>query len=129
VADSTEWRPRIDPLVRVHPDHAAADLAGEAVGPLQVFRPQPTAQAVLDRVGQGERLVVVVEHRHRDERPEHLLTGHPPPWIGPDYGGLDVTARGKGRILGSLPPGEDLAPFVEGDLDVVEDPVAMLRRG
>src|SRR5258706_1014476 len=72
-ADTAERRRGADALVRVDPHHAGMQVARDAVGALQVGRPQPAAEAVVGAVGDGERLVIVLERQHRDERAEHFF--------------------------------------------------------
>ena len=54
------------------------DRAGEPVGPLHVARPDPGRQAVRRVVGDPERLGLVVELGHGQDRPEDLLARDPP---------------------------------------------------
>src|SRR5260221_6980805 len=56
-AHAAEGRARIDPLVAIDPDHAARHVAGDAVGALQVARPQPAAQPIGGAVGDGDDLL------------------------------------------------------------------------
>ena len=46
-------------------------------GSVEVLRVDRRAEAVLDRVHDGDRLVEVVDLDHRQDRAEHLLAGRP----------------------------------------------------
>ena len=49
------------------------DRVRDAVGPVQVVRPDVRGKPVLRRVGEPHRLVLVVERRRHEHGPEDLL--------------------------------------------------------
>ena len=59
----------------VRPDDARVDLLGDPEGAPEVGRPDRRGEAVHDVVGDADRLVLVVERQHRQDRPEDLLLG------------------------------------------------------
>ncbi len=97
------------------------------MGARQILRPQAATEAVVSAVGDGQRLVVVGERRHGDERAEHLFLTDSVARLGANDGRFDVATVGERRVGGRLTAGDDLASLVEGNLDVAEDAVAVHR--
>src|SRR5688572_4050888 len=69
--------------VLVDADHAALEVAGEAVGGAEVLRPHAVEEAEVGVVGELERLVRRGERHHRQDGAEDLLAPH-------GAGGLDA---------------------------------------
>src|SRR5262249_54240873 len=57
----------------VHPDRAAFEAVGDAVGARQVARPEGRRQAIGDAVGMGDHVVFALERRQRHDGPEDLF--------------------------------------------------------
>src|SRR5690554_4786009 len=94
LAAATEGRAQVALHPAVDPDHAHAQGRGEAVGAVEVAGPQRGGQAVLHRIGQAQRLVLIVEALQGDDRAEDLLPvagGVRPQAV--DHGRLDEPAR------------------------------------
>ncbi len=67
-------------------------------------------------IGDGERLLVVLEGGDGDEGAEDLFLADAIGRLGPHDGGLDEIAIGEVRAVGLLAAGDDLAALVLGDL-------------
>ena len=70
---AAERRPVAHRRVRVHAEVAGLDAARDPQRPADVAGEDRAGQAVLGVVGQRDRLLLVVERHHRDDRPEDLL--------------------------------------------------------
>src|SRR5690606_9439132 len=86
---AAERRAQVAQHPAVDPDDAHAQRRGEAMGALEVARPQRRRQPVLHRIGQVQGLVLVREGLQRDDGPEDLL---------PVAGGVRPQARDHGRL-------------------------------
>src|SRR4029077_16444166 len=58
----------------VYPDGAGVEFFGDAVGAIQVLRPNARCQAVLGVVSVADHFFFVVERRDRDDRAEDFFT-------------------------------------------------------
>src|ERR1051325_11295812 len=73
LAHAAEGYAKVAQEPAVDPDGAAVDCGGDAVGSLQVARPEARREAVLRRVRERDGLLFAVERRDRDDRTEDLL--------------------------------------------------------
>src|SRR5262245_21174357 len=73
---ATERRPVADAGVAVDAEVAGLHPTGDAQRTPEVLGEDRPGQAVVGVVRQGDRLVLVLETHHRDDRPEHLLAPH-----------------------------------------------------
>src|SRR5262245_44818785 len=73
VFEATVWHLRHQRDVRVDPDAAEVEPAGHAHRATVVAGPDRGGEAVLDAVGPADRLVLVGEPLHGDDRAEHLV--------------------------------------------------------
>lgn len=71
--DAAEGDPDVRVVGRVDPDHAGLDARRDAVRELEALAEDGGAQAVRRVVGHAHGLVLRLERRDDDERPEHLL--------------------------------------------------------
>src|SRR5690606_16391945 len=86
-------------VLGVDPDHASVELAREAVRPGDVAGPEVGGEAVVDVVGDGQRLGLVVEGQRDQHGPEDLLPGdaHGPGGSGEQRGAHVAAFRGAAR--------------------------------
>src|SRR5665647_850943 len=82
-------------VVAVRPDAARLDLAAHLVGPVPVAGPDAGAQAVEGVVGDGQRLLVVLEGGDRQHRAEDLLLEHPHLVVALEHSRLVEVAGGE----------------------------------
>src|SRR4029453_9229340 len=103
---------RIDPLVGVDPDHAGAHVAGEPMGPGQVASPQAGAEAVVGAIRDAQRLVLVTEGVHDNDRAEDPLSRYPVAGSAADDSRLQITAASQEWVGGRFPATEDRVALV-----------------
>src|SRR5688572_4280372 len=72
-AHAAERRAQVALQPGIDPDHAGAQLRGEAMGAVEVAGPDRGGQAVVAVVGERQRLLVAVERLQRDDRAEDLV--------------------------------------------------------
>src|SRR6476620_5307357 len=82
-------------VVAVRPHPAGLHVATCPVGGVAVTAPHPGTQAVQGVVGDADRVVVVLERRHRHHRSEDGLLEHPHLVITLEDGGLHVEAAAQ----------------------------------
>src|SRR5690606_24402954 len=73
LAHAAERRAQVAHEPAVDPDDAGVDAGGEAVGAGEVARPDRRGQAVVDGIGQRQRLCIVVEGLQGRDRTEDFL--------------------------------------------------------
>ena len=117
---ATERHRDVGRIERVDPDDAGPDPAREPVGPVHVARPDPGRQPVRRVVGDGERLGLVVELGHGQDRPEDLLA-RDPHRVGDavEDGRRDVVAAAV--LADALAAGDDAGAFLAAEVHVAED--------
>src|SRR6266545_341318 len=107
---ASERRRRIVEVVGVHPHRPRLDRPGDAVGFLDVPRPDARREPVHRAVGERDAGVLAVEREHGEHRPEDLLVHDLHPGLRRvEHGGLDVVALAV--HLGGLPAGDEARPF------------------
>src|SRR5688500_17063473 len=125
---AAEWRLGMDRAVRVHADHASLQRLRRAQRLADVAAPDGATEAVRRRVGELQRLLLRVERDDRDHRPEALLLGDPHVVRhAVEDRRQEIRTIGQGRIVRFGAADDDGRAFAEPDLDVVLDPVALLR--
>src|SRR4051812_14164094 len=75
--EAPERRPVPHRRMRVHRQIAGLDAAADPKRAADVTRPDRSRQAEVAVVRDPDRVRLVVERHHRDDRPEDLLTQHP----------------------------------------------------
>ena len=117
-------------VVAVRPDPAGLDLATGPVGLRTVARPDAGAEPVEGVVGDLERVVLVVEAGHRDDRAEDLLLEDPHRVVALEDRRLDVVAAGQvAAELGPRAAGEHLGALLAADVEVGQDLLELVVRG
>jgi hypothetical protein len=104
--------PGVEQVVVVDPDGAGAQALGDPDGPGRVAAPDGAGQAVGGVVGDGDRLVVVVEGDDGQDRAEDLLLGDP-------RGRVDPGEDGGGEVEATLVAG-NLDPMAAAGLTLAE---------
>jgi len=99
---AAEGVPGVEEVVVVDPDRAGAQALGHPDGAGRVAAPHGAGQAVPGVVGHGDRVVVVVDRDHGQDRAEDLLLGDARGRVGPgEDGGGEVEAA---LVAGNLDP-------------------------
>src|SRR5688572_1626963 len=123
-----EGRLGMDRAVGVHADHAGLQRLRGPQRFADVAAPDRAAEAVRRRVGELERLLFGVERDDRDHRTEDLLLGDPHVVRHAIEDRREqIRAIGQGRIVRLGAADDDRRALAQPDLDVVLDPVALLR--
>ena len=106
-------------------DLAAADAAGDGLGPLGIARPDAGRQAVDGVVGDADGVVLVLVGNDREDGPEDLLLGdrHVVAHVGEHRRPHEVALVEAIGCFG--PTGEELGSFVDALLDVAAHPLAL----
>lgn len=113
-------------IFRVHPDHPGLKVIGEAEGTRDVGGPEIAGQAVLDVVGECQRLLFVLERDGGQHRSKDLLLGDAHLVVG---GGEErrrhVAAAARAVELGTARG--NLGAFRPADGDIFEHLLLMYR--
>src|SRR3990172_704825 len=124
---AAERRVRGIEVIAVRPDPAGANAAAHAVGGVHVPGPHAGAEPVQGVVGDGERVRLVLEGRHRHHRPEDLLLEDPHAVVALEDGRLDVVAALDLSVEpGAVAAREQLRALLLADVDVGEDLLELL---
>ena len=98
----------------VDPDGAGLDARGDAVAARGIARPDGGHQPVLDVVRDPDRVLLVLERDHGDDRAEDLLLRN-------GHAGVDLREHGRrverARPVLRLPAGHDLGSLLDALLD------------
>src|ERR1700692_1221800 len=126
---SAERRMRGIGVVTVSPHAARLDRAAEAVEPVGITAPDARAEAVERVVGDRQRLLIVLEGRNRNHRPEDLLLEDAHLVVTLEHGRLDIIAAGKvARQLVAGTTRQHLRPLLPADIEVGKDLFELLAR-
>ena len=98
---------------------------GDPVPATQVVRPDVCGEPVAGVVGESDRVVLVVERRDADDRPEDLFLedAHVGPDVGEHRRGEVVAGV---QVCGALAAGHQAGAFGDSALDVGNDSVVVL---
>src|SRR6516165_8064821 len=114
-------------VVAVGPHPARLDGTAHAEGPAAVTGPDAGAQTVERVVGDLDRLGLIAEGGHGQDRAEDLLLEYPHLVVPPEHGRLvEVPAGELPADLGPLPADQDLGSFAPADLHVGADLLQLL---
>ena len=106
---------------RVDPDDPGPDRARQAVGAVDVARPDPGREAVRGVVGDRQGIGLVLELGHGQDRPEDLFPSHTPGIVhAVEDRRLDEEAAGL--LANAFAAGHDPGAFLATEVDVVQHP-------
>src|SRR5947209_2012840 len=109
-------------VIAVGPHAACFERPAHAICFGHVASPTASTQTVQGVVGEGERLLLIFEGRHRQDRTENLLLEHAHLVLSLQDGGLEVVASRQFPIeMVALAANQKLSAFVEADVDVALD--------
>src|SRR5215203_1409897 len=70
---ATEGDAQVADKPAVYPNGSGVNLLRDAMGPIQVLRPHAGGETVVTIIRIADHVLLVVERRNRDDRPEDLL--------------------------------------------------------
>src|SRR5882757_9162453 len=103
-------------VVAIGPDPAGLDCTAEPVGAIAVAGPYSGAEPIERVVGDRERILVVLESRDRNDRPENLFLEDAHLVVAFEDRRLDIISLGELAIqLRPLAAGQHLGAFLFAD--------------
>jgi hypothetical protein len=116
--------------VAVRPYAARLDGAAKPGGAIAVASPLARAKAVERVIGDGGRVVLILELRDRDDRPEYLFLEHPHLVVAFEDRRFDVIALDELAFeLRALAAGEDFGAFLLADVEIGQDLLELVVGG
>src|SRR5207248_5893363 len=106
-------------VVAIGPHTTRFDGPAHPIRSGDVACPQTGTQTIHSVVGNRERLALILESRHRQDRPEYLLLKHTHLVVSLQDGGFVVVATRQfpGEVV-ALAADQKLSAFIEADLDI-----------
>src|SRR6516165_10828468 len=116
--------------VAIGPDAASLDRAAKPIGARAIARPNAGAETIERIIGDGECVVIILEGRHREDRPENLLLEDAHLVMTFEHRRLHIEAAGEVRPnVGTSAARQYFRAFLTANIEIGEDLLELIVRG